>query len=286
MEQIHIGYTTKYAQGTIWQWSKSETSPQKTGVQSSERPVLVISNNKFNEHSPSVNCFTITTSMKDSPVHVIIKLAEFSHIQCEQIHTIPKSELRSYIGTISRTTLLEVQEKMKIQFDMGNIELDILREIERGIEELNDKAKLSLLEDSARDVNILSAVSELKRGIEGINDSLANYVHTQLSAVNAVNEDKNIDVENTEIEREEERQEAPTKRGRKKKQATNEENDDSNAKGKRKYRSYSEEERAYILDKANTMAQIRERFGYNDNVTASKMRSYFKAQAKKSAESN
>ncbi len=71
------------------------------------RPVLVIQNNVGNKYSPTITVLPITTKIHKSkglPTHVIINhmggLDEISAIMAEQISTIDKTKLFTYLGTI------------------------------------------------------------------------------------------------------------------------------------------------------------------------------------------
>jgi len=82
-----------------------------TSVQSGSRPVLVISNNKGNAHSETVTVMPMTGSFKrtDLPCHTVLKPEQIKDRQCsfskttilaEQITTISKSALKSYVGKV------------------------------------------------------------------------------------------------------------------------------------------------------------------------------------------
>ena len=85
-----------------------------TSVQSGYRPVLVISNNKGNAHSETITVMPMTGSFKrtdlpDLPCHTILKPEQIKDRQCsfskttilaEQITTISKSALKSYVGKV------------------------------------------------------------------------------------------------------------------------------------------------------------------------------------------
>lgn len=244
----------KYAQGTIWHWSEKEKSPNeivhhKAGVQSSNRPVLIISNNKFNTFSPVVNCVTVTTTLNDSPVHIPIKIFELSHIQCEQIRTLPKSELFGYKGTVSSSTMAEVKKKLRLQFDMSYTETEGLQEIERVLQEINSKISHAL-SDSGNDNSILNALNGLMSGIDSINDSFVARVQTYGH---------------------------DTKKNR---TGCSKETVSNAICKKKPYRIYSEEDEAYIMDNNNSLDEIRRKYNYRDNIAAGKARSYLRNRAK------
>lgn len=106
----------KYYRGSIWHclW---DTKYEK-GITSGSRPVLIVSNNKFNTYSGVVNCLPITTSIKDSPVHIEIELKRESQIQCEQIYTVPQYKLIKFIKELDDIKLQEVERKLLFQLDL------------------------------------------------------------------------------------------------------------------------------------------------------------------------
>ena len=88
-----------------------------TSVQSGYRPVLVISNNKGNAHSETITVMPMTGSFKrtDLPCHTALKPEQIKDRQCsfskttilaEQITTIPKSALKSYVGKVDTADIM------------------------------------------------------------------------------------------------------------------------------------------------------------------------------------
>ena len=88
-----------------------------TSVQSGSRPVLVISNNKGNAHSETVTVMPMTGSFKrtDLPCHTVLKPEQIKDRQCsfskttilaEQITTISKSALKSYVGKVDAADVI------------------------------------------------------------------------------------------------------------------------------------------------------------------------------------
>lgn len=96
------------------------TSLLKNGsVQGGERVVLIYSNNLNNTFSPTVNVIPLTSKMKELCVHVVIKgfgLKKTSMALLEQITTIDKRQLDSYIGTVDECCLKEIDKAADIQF--------------------------------------------------------------------------------------------------------------------------------------------------------------------------
>ncbi len=84
------------------------------------RPVLIIQNNKGNRYSPTVIVAAITSSEQkpDLPTHIIIQpeqsgLKKTSIILLEQLRTLDKSRLVSYIGTLDDETMIRVDQALE-----------------------------------------------------------------------------------------------------------------------------------------------------------------------------
>jgi len=134
----HMEGINKFLHGTIWLWNNP--AERKEGVQAGDRPVLIISNDTFNKFSRAVNCVSITTILKQSRVHEPVYITRPSHIQCEQLHTIPKDELIEYYGKVEPSTLSNVKAKIRIQFDMGeDRNSDTIAEIRKIVGLINNR---------------------------------------------------------------------------------------------------------------------------------------------------
>ena len=86
-------------------WEASLPINKGSHVQSGRRPVVVVSNNMANAHSPVVTVvpLTSTTSKGRLPTHVLLVAEGLSSISlalCEQILSIDKSRLTHRIGRI------------------------------------------------------------------------------------------------------------------------------------------------------------------------------------------
>lgn len=93
-------------------------------LQSGNRPVLVVSNDMANEHSPVITVIPITSQMgkKKLPTHVHIKdcgLPKPSIILGEQILSINQSRLCHKMGSIKKTVYEKrVERAMAIQLSL------------------------------------------------------------------------------------------------------------------------------------------------------------------------
>ena len=81
-------------------------------------PVLVVQNNVGNKHSPTVVVVPISSvRKKDLPVHIQIRCSELpknSTVLAEQIRTIDRYRLKSYVGSVDFELMEKVEKAMKI----------------------------------------------------------------------------------------------------------------------------------------------------------------------------
>lgn len=246
----------KFVHGSIWKWEtdKFQDEEYKKGVQSKGRPVLIISNDSFNLSSPVVNCFTISSTLNNSPVHVPIILDNTSHIQCEQWHTVPKTELSYYMGFASPLIMSNVKEKIKLQCDMyRDMSVEILTSIKASVDGLAEQAAKGFgLPDTEND--ILKIMTNIGNLFEVIKTEL---VDLKSNIKQGDSEDKN-GINQVIAEREEK----PVNSGDKKQ--------------RKKRRVYSDEDINYLLDENNTPEMIMSKLNFKDKATVQKMQYYFK----------
>ena len=138
--------------GEIWMCN---LSIKDGSIQSGYRPVFILSNNKNNTYSPTLNIIPITSKMnkRKLPIHVELwKYKEYglampSTMLVEQIMTIPIDYLDRRIGRIvDNTTLNNVCRAIEIQFPImrllsvirNNTEKDLTKEDECGIMCVNE----------------------------------------------------------------------------------------------------------------------------------------------------
>lgn len=95
-----------------------------SSMQAGKRPVLVISNDKANEHSPVITIIPITSKLGKAnlPTHVLIEecgLSKPSIALAEQITSINKERLGRKIGSIQHTVYVGlVQKAIGIQLSL------------------------------------------------------------------------------------------------------------------------------------------------------------------------
>jgi mRNA interferase MazF len=94
--------------GEIWQFEFAR--PNK------RRPVLILTRQEILGHLYSITVAPITTTIRGIPSEVVIGpesgLKTISAINLDNMMTVPKDELRSFVGTISPQIMAAVREAL------------------------------------------------------------------------------------------------------------------------------------------------------------------------------
>lgn len=105
----------------------AELNPVIGSEQGGTRPVLIISNDVGNKHSPTVIVAPITSRVHTKtklPTHTSVKdfdgLDKDSIILLEQIRTIDKQRLKQYIGMIPDNLMARVDKALAISISLTN----------------------------------------------------------------------------------------------------------------------------------------------------------------------
>lgn len=101
---------------------KSNTASEGS-VESKNRPVVVVSNDKGN--STSTTCVVCPITSRDEttlPVHVKYHTDKPQVILCEQIKTVTMNSLRDYYGHLSDEIMKKVDKALRIQLDLLCVE--------------------------------------------------------------------------------------------------------------------------------------------------------------------
>lgn len=109
------------SRGDIW---LVDLNPVRGREQAGRRPALVISVDLFN-HGPAglAVVLPLTTKDKRIPFHVPVHppeggVKQVSFIKCEDIRSVAKERLSDQWGAVSRTTLSEVDDRLRILLDL------------------------------------------------------------------------------------------------------------------------------------------------------------------------
>ncbi len=107
--------------GEVW---LVELDPTRGREQAGKRPALIVSTNGFNK-SPAdlVVLIPMTSKDKGIPWHVAVQAPEgglktVSFIMCEAVRSVSKERLAQRWGTVSASTLDNVEDRLRILFDL------------------------------------------------------------------------------------------------------------------------------------------------------------------------
>lgn len=106
----------------------ADLSPGIGSEQAGNRPVLILQNDKGNQHSPTTIVAAITSRKTKAPLptHVRITAAGLkteSTVLLEQIRTIDKARLGEYIGKLDKDTLGKVDRAIVISLGIKYLEV-------------------------------------------------------------------------------------------------------------------------------------------------------------------
>ncbi len=94
---------------------KKGTGQVQGSEQDGDRPGIIVSNDIGNKFSPVVEVVYLTTQKKTSlPTHVRIKCAVMSTALCEQIDTVSKDRLDTYVRSCTQEEMAEIDKALKI----------------------------------------------------------------------------------------------------------------------------------------------------------------------------
>ena len=91
--------------------------------QHANRPGVIVSNDKNNERSGTVEVVYLTTKPKtDQPTHVHIRSArQPSTVLCEQIHTVGKERIVEKLGTVTNQEMVAIDQALAISLDLNRV---------------------------------------------------------------------------------------------------------------------------------------------------------------------
>ena len=98
----------------------ADLSPVVGSEQGGVRPVLIVQNDTGNRHSPTVIAAAITSRLDKArlPTHINIRaadtgLAKDSVVLLEQIFTIDKERIKSFMGMTSEWEMAQIEKALK-----------------------------------------------------------------------------------------------------------------------------------------------------------------------------
>jgi mRNA interferase MazF len=104
----------------------ADLNPTQGSEQSGRRPVIIVSRDAINEHSPVVIVVPLTAAENKTrvyPTHVLLKcgaggLTRDSIAVTEQVRAITKTRLTTFVGQLKREQMGAVSAALKIAMDL------------------------------------------------------------------------------------------------------------------------------------------------------------------------
>jgi mRNA interferase MazF len=109
------------SRGEIW---LADLNPTRGREQAGKRPVLIISTNDFNHGAAElIVSLPITSKRKGIPWHVAVSPPEGglkvrSYVKCEDVRSISRERLTKRWGVVTRVTMVEVEDRLRILMEL------------------------------------------------------------------------------------------------------------------------------------------------------------------------
>lgn len=201
------GRSIKFKRGTIWNYrdelyENNTRAGFRSHVQLKSRPVLIVSSDFGNIHSPIVNVVPLISQDKQCSVNVPIinEDGNLNYIMCNQIKTIDADNLVTYVSSVDDETMAEVEKTINMVLGITTPKIEkSLKDIENIIKKIVDM-KLSQPEpqtqiDSVVE-SIASKVEDLYRGLVHIHSTNLLFEdddQKETTTVTESNEEENSD---------------------------------------------------------------------------------------------
>ena len=104
---------------------KAKLGQGGNSIQAGIRPVVVVSNNRCNNHSPVISVVPLTSKVevkKKLPTHVLLKMDEHNGLKkdslalCEQVTLLPVADIINFhYGQVTESIMSEITKALQIQ---------------------------------------------------------------------------------------------------------------------------------------------------------------------------
>jgi mRNA interferase MazF len=107
--------------GEVW---NVDLNPTRGREQRGSRPAVVVSTDRFNKGAAElVVIVPLTTTERGIPLHVRIDppeggLKRRSFAKCEDVRSVSKERLLKRFGTVSRTTMDQISDRLRILLEL------------------------------------------------------------------------------------------------------------------------------------------------------------------------
>ena len=197
----------KFKRGSVYWY---DFGHHEDNLQGGKRPCIIISNDKGNMFGPTVQVLPLTTQKDNLPFHRHLILNGTDNYTCvEQITTVCKNKLFSYLGILQESDMKIVNDAIREQFSLLQnedelllVQLDKVNELLENInriksEELSNKISVS------KQLN--NSIEKLSNEIKTIKTGTGNRKYSGMTAVEKFNAKYNINTEENKKQRKKKR---------------------------------------------------------------------------------
>ena len=192
MERITYSAGVEVKRGQMW-WANIPKDRCNPHSQFGLRPVVIVSNDKGNLHSPNILVCTLTTQEdKYKFIHPNVMGVNhtLSYVQCEQIRVIDKEMLGEYIGKVREVEQKYIDKALSVAIDLNHYFYDS-KESEDKIAQLNGQ----IAELNSQIAELTCQVADYERQIEKLkeeNERLGATIDKNEDATNLGNHVRGI----------------------------------------------------------------------------------------------
>lgn len=174
-----------------------ESNHQEIGSeQRAGRPAVIVSNNKNNENSTTVEVVYMTMQPKnDLPTHVFIRSSlRPSTVLCEQIYSVSTERLGTYIGELTDRELQELDIALSISLGLDWMQPETspggVPDMKNSLQDLNNYLFESLERINDDDLTDEELEKEIKRSeaVTKVASTIINNAEVQLKALQYADE--------------------------------------------------------------------------------------------------
>ena len=114
---------SKIKRGAVFYVKNDPKRPECGAEIWSDRPAVIVSNDKNNQHSPAVEIVFLTTKQKHAalPTHVQVhSCGKIATALCEQVHTIDKERLGGFMGNLNVNEMRNISTAIALGLEIHN----------------------------------------------------------------------------------------------------------------------------------------------------------------------
>ena len=143
--------TETIKRGSIFYVKSDPLKPEHGAEVWSDRPAVIVSNDKNNKYSPAVEIVFLTTKQKHAalPTHVQVRsCGKLATALCEQVHTVDKERLNGFMGNLTSTEMHNISAAIALGLEIHNNDKKRITGLFSKWEKLISKYHLPILQEN------------------------------------------------------------------------------------------------------------------------------------------